>query len=272
MRQLACTVVLTCVLCAGLRAQTVYESFNYTTSSSLGTENTGTGFSGNWSGGTYTISSGSLASGSLTTAGNSANGSGEISRNLSSSFGAANSSVWFSALLNVSSSSSGSAYTGIYFGHGGGAQFMGMGNNGSGTSVLGVSTAGSATSGLDSGSTTSFSLGTTYLLVLNLMFDSNVNGMTGTYNFYVNPTSSSSPGTAVNGATPIAFTLTGSDLIGLYGSSATATVDEIRGGGTYASVVPGLAAIPEPGSTALLVGAVGLGSVLILRRRRRSAA
>jgi hypothetical protein len=261
MRPLACLVAL--VVSAGslLRAQTVVESFNYTVGGGLVGNSGGSGFSTGWSlfGGTdTTVASGSLASSTLTTAGNKVTVSGaiEANRTFNSSFGAASTTVWTSVLV---SPISGSDYAGVYFGAGGAAMFLGVGNGGS---QVGAGIAGSS---LDAG--VSATPGSTYLLVLEMNF---VTGTSGSFNLYVNPTNSSSPGSAVNGS-PVSFTLNGTNLFGLYAGGMSASVDEFRLGGSYGSVVPGLAAVPEPATNALLAATAALALAAWRRRAMQLA-
>jgi hypothetical protein len=65
--------------------------------------------------------------------------------------------------------------------------------------------------------------------------------------------------------------MSATNLIGIYSGGMTLKVDEIRLGSTYASVVPGLAAIPEPSTWAAIAGAFAFGAAACRSRRRHCA-
>lgn len=261
----------------------VYEPFAQTSGGNLNNTAAGTGLSGNWSANGLTINSGSLSYGSLPTSGNqvfdSAPGGGDqASVSTGTSLGNATtgllsdgSTLWFSFLVNAGTGSNDKQEFTIGT-DGIGSMFSGiLANSGSGFGVRiekGQIYAASFSGGAITKAKTNGGLGgsTTQLIVGEF-----ISGATGsdadTLNLYT-PSSSdlSSMGSVVSTVSAaldqgsfstLAFGFRGG------GGSASASLDEIRVGGSYADV----SAVPEPASLALM----GLGGLLLVARRRRLA-
>ena len=228
----------------------------------------GTGFSNPWtrpSGSGFasdTIGSGSLTSGSLTTSGGRASIGPRLSfgntsflfRTLNSPIGADDSTAYFSVLMQPEGTLGQGMFGGFF-----GIQFDGTVNPdlvtgwpGDVSLAYGMDQIG----GVGRVSSTVFPVvGTPTLLVIKMEF---LNG-NDRFTLYVNPTSSTEPGTGLiktdNDAGLIRH-------IALQSGGAFG-VDELRLGTSFADVVPGLTSVPEPEHWAMLTGvallAIGCG-------------
>lgn len=239
----------------------VSESFDYPAGSIQG-KSGGTGFIGNWQvGGSYSVTPGSLAIPGYTGVGNSLQFSSNyytsqsVSRNLTTTYGASNSDLWASFMINVSNLN---AYAGVNFtpaGQAFGGLFVGIlgGPDGMGppSSTWGMDTAG--------GSGTTYSnipvvYGKTNLLVIHMT--TTAVGM-DRLDLYVNPpeTLPSKPNLS-----KIMYDWS-FNSIAIGTDNGTGKFDEIRLGTTYADV----RLVPEPSCCVLL--AIG-GAMMLLRMKR----
>lgn len=280
--------LLATAMVAGASAQTfVYESFNMDTGNLAGQSSTNsTGLSTAWSidgaDANNQLVSGSLSFGDLSTSGNSlsttaSNGSedGQVTIDATISNAgklADGQSLWFSLLIDGGVTSN--SHSGFAFGTDGVAgAFNGVSMNNSGNG-LGVYYQGStfrATSwvnGARTGNGATFADGGVMLLVGEITWSAAAE----TLNLYQPSMTDLSNG--VTGAVVSTLTTASNldqsafDTISYTsrGSAGGDLFDEIRFGASYADVSP-LAAVPEPGSFALLAGSLALTSIMLRRRR-----
>ena len=241
----------------------VYEPFNYTAGSFAdGTVATGTGLAGNWTCGTAgTIESTGLSYPSLPVGNNALTSSGSrkfvsLSSQLSSG------TKYISFLFKTPVGNPGDVRIGVYLPNGGTGLFFGyVGAYTTGQGRLGLAsmnTVGSTALGAISVLKNTYfgTYGNTDFVVLKIDF--NTSGANDTVTVYINPTASSA--TPVVAAT---YTQTGFDVgtitgIGMNNTGGTLTIDEIRTGETYGSVV---GYNPPPAAPTGLTATAGVNSV-----------
>jgi hypothetical protein len=239
-------------------ALTVYEPFNYTAASTLGGQNGGTGFSGAWSAavGSSTVSSPSLSYASLSTVGNRATTTAASAttqnRGLSASLGGVTGTTYISFLLRPDAATSAAN---AEFGLVGttASLFVGKASSGNTSNYLldTLSTGG----GTQNASSTAFANGTAVLMVLRADF---VGGGGDTFKLFINPTSTTEPGSA--DATKSGYDLGTVGTIQFTGNLGF-SFDELKIGSSYADVVP------EPSTYAAGLAVAGLVGMTWLRRR-----
>jgi len=236
---------------------TVYEPFNYPTGSfASGTAGTGTGETGNWTcGAAGTVVSGLTYSG-LPVA-NNALSSGGGRQYISFANSLSSGTEWISFLYKASGNMGGNI-DGVYFPNGGTGLFFGFGlapNSGTqgGFGIGSMDTTGNNASGA-ANLASSFlgTYGTTYLVVMQIQF--NTSGNNDTVTVYLNPVAGgSSPGVSAT------YTYSSFDVGTITGvglnvqGGANITVDEIRVGSSYGSVVGSSAQATIPTSLILSV-------------------
>ena len=243
-------------------ALNAYEPFNYSTGSFVNnTATTATGFTGNWTcGGAGTIVSGLTYSG-LPTANNALKSGG--SRQFVSLATPLTSGTQWISFLYTASGNMGGNIDGVYFPNGGTGLFFGFGmapNSGTqgGFGLASMTTTGS--SAQPAANLASSSLGTygvTYLVVMQIQF--NTSGNNDTVTVYLNPVA----GASAPGVSPT-YTLSTFDVGTITGiglnvqGGASITVDEIRVGDTYGDVV---GYVPPPAAPTGLTATPGVNSV-----------
>ena len=258
MRKRCCLVFLALAAHAISARASVLESFNYPAgTNNIAGLNGGTGFSGVYNAGGGSITAGSLSFGPLDTFGNkltTAPGPNLIVRSLDAADTFANGSTFYVSFLL--------RWDGTQSGNWGGLQLIGNGPaqlfiGHPGSNIPDYSIERAAADATAQQSSVPVLNGQTALLVARVQL---VSG-NDTVRLYVNPIPDQpEPST---GSAP---DLTGQDFgaisqLGISTSDAY-SIDEIRLGLTYASVVPA----PEPGAvSAMIIGACGL----LLRPRRR---
>lgn len=267
--QIVWLMCIAAVAAVSSRAQSVYEPFAYTGSSSLTGQSGGTGFSGGWqysSGTAPTVNGSGLSVSSLVTSGNavSFSGAGEMNRSSTASIGVAGQTVWLGLLLRENSSGvSSNNYAGFTIGDSNtpsGAQRLFVGFIGN---QLGVVNYNGDFSGSASYAAINATANATYFAAIELTFST---ATQATLNLYINPTPGGSPGTPING-TPISQSFLNTNTFSLVSSNGLSTTyDEIRIGSSFASIAP--SAIPEPSTYALWSSLAALGGALVWRRRR----
>lgn len=251
-----------------LNAAVVYEGFQYAAGTNLNGLNGGTGFSAGWvaaSSPPHAITSTGLSVPGLDTSGRAVSGglaNDPLVRSLSTTFaGTSGTTTWVSYLLHVTSLDSASYATmfltnsgfNVTFGKFGafedglGGTYFGLGTNRGGDTLL---------------STMAVSADTTYLIVGSTTWSASGNE---TMSLYIDPTPGTTPPTPT-------FTSTAYNLkAGVKGIDMRMrdyttgwTLDEIRLGDSYAEVAP----VPEPGTSMLLLSALGAWGALGLTSRR----
>lgn len=253
-----------CFLFQSVQASTLFtEGFDYSTPGNLGGNvNPGSGYT--WGPGNNNLT---IGSGNLTYPGIADLGGNELSVNWGSAGSVTNGfanvtsgTIFYSFLLDVTTAPSGNNYltslnpgTSTPNGSSDALTMYFATITGGGGYRLGVRTAGASTVNTPSGSP--FSLGTTYLVVLEYDFSSSIASL------YLNPT----PGDPMPAATVFATgngSVTGIDDVGFKSQSGTGAmlVDNLRIGTTWNDVVP------EPTSIALF----GLAAVGLIVRHRRT--
>lgn len=252
--------ILVCLFVLGFpslaRAETVYDGFNYPQGSSLAGQNGGFGWNGAWGGSglTATIAPG-LSIGSLTTTGGSVATEAPIpgtvafySRQLDTSYGADNTSVYLSFLLRPETG------FGFYGGINLGGLFVGK------SGPVDLYSIEAPTDDISS-STVAPVAGSTVYLVLHAEF------LPGNDRFalYVNP-APGVPQPLTPDAMKTNYDLGSTDFIFLNNAGGW-TTDEIRLGSTFESVTSA-SRVPVPGALTLLTTALpGLAAARWWKRR-----
>ncbi len=217
-----------------------YEGFDYTASSSLASQNGGTGFSGGWTAttGTSTIGNPGLTYGSMNVIGNRATTPVQnttFSRSLLTTLGSATGTYYFSFILRPDNSSSSN---GAEFALTGSTASLYVGKPTTGN-FYGLDTVGNGGGGTQNLTSTQFASGTAVLMVLRADF---VSGGADTFKLYINPNLTAEPGSAD-------ATKTGYDVGNVSGIQFTGNIgfsfDELRIGTSYADVA---SAVPESGT------------------------
>lgn len=249
--------LLTFALTQAAHASAVYDGFNYPSGSSLAGQNGGTGWAGAWDNSQSALDvkiAAGLTFGGLATSPGSAQGDPAAlnvnvfyKRQLGSSFGADNTTVFMSFLLHPDAS------PGFYGGLNFGGLFVGQ---------SGITTTYGIEAPTNDISSTGISVvpGTTVFLVLRADF------LPGNdkFSLYVDPTPGGTE-PALADAIKTNFDLGTTDFIFMNNAGGW-TTDEIRIGDTFASVTPTVAA-PEPTTLVLLATAV---PIVGLRRWRHT--
>jgi CxxC motif-containing protein (DUF1111 family) len=242
-------------------ALNVYEPFNYS-SLADGTVGTGIGESGNWTcGATPSIVTGLTYPG-LSTA-NSALSSGSSRQFVSFASPLSSGTKWISFLYKASGNMGGNI-DGVYFPNGGTGLYFGFGlapfsGTQGGFGLGSMTTTGSSATGASSLATSFLgTYGTTYLVAMQIQFDTSGNNDTVTV--YLNPVANASaPGVSAT------YTVSSFDVGAIAGiglnvqGAATITVDEIRVGDTYGDVAGFVAAPPAPTGLTAYPGTNGVG-------------
>lgn len=243
-------------------ADVVYEGFDYPVGSSLAGQNGGSGWAGAWNtpgGADLTISTG-LSFGGLATSGGSVvsapyqppNDGSSVSyffRNTASTYGADNTTTYFSFLLHPE------AGFGFYGGINIGNLFVGRSGNQADFGLEGPANDVSLSS-------VPVVVDTTVLLVVRVDFLAGNDHVS----LYVNPTPGGpEPPTPDVFKTDLDVGTINSVVINNYGGWLT---DDIRIGSTFASVTPA-AAVPEPSALVLLAAGLPVLAFTLLHRSRR---
>lgn len=253
----------------------LYDGFDYGTGS-IGTQNGGTGsWSQAWQAptgaeGVMSVTSGGLSYTGIESVGN------KLSDNTNSGLGTVRnfdatgltdngSSVWFSALVFVPTSTTGSDLRMKFFAD----STVSTGSSAYVNSGAGIFVSGAGGLEIEYNNTTRSASGTTYtknetFLVIGRM-DFSDTAASDSIRIWLNPNTSSQPvdGTSIalsgvdlpTGANNNRFAVRG-------GGTFQGSVDEIRLGTTFASV------IPEPSTYAFLIGLLGVIGVFIFRLRK----
>jgi len=231
-----------------------YEPFNYTTSIPNATASTATGFTGKWTCGTTPSIITGLTYAGLPVA-NNALSSSSSRQFVSLSSALSSGTKWISFLFKTSAADPGANINGVYFPNGGMGLWFGFGLNPNSPTQgqLGIgsmNTTGTAALGANSLAQLGLgTYGTTYLVVLQIQF--NTSGNNDTVTVYLNSVANqATPGVTAAGSYA-AFdvgTITG---VGLNVQGAgSIMVDEIRVGDTYGDVV-GYVSVPPNAPTGL---------------------
>jgi hypothetical protein len=237
-----------------------YEGFDYTAGSSLDNQSGGTGWDANWGqflggAGGYTSVAGSLAdpTSTLVTSGNHVDTAGAFGGryNAFPGYGADGSIAYFSVLIRLNYTPTLGSYAGLqlFNNTGNGDLFVGL--NGSGLNW------GLEHTGADAYSSVAAASNQAVLLVLRADYTSGAD----TFRLYVNPTSTTEPGSA---DATLSYDIGTQNGLAFNAGGAT-SFDEIRIGTTFADVTPGL--VPEPGTLSLVAGGLVLLLGAQLRRR-----
>jgi hypothetical protein len=254
-----------------------YDGFDYTAGAALSGQNGGSGFSGAWVPGgfnasissNYTIEAGSQSFGNLATSGNSVvTGSttaiAGLTRNLSSTIGAAGTTVYLSFVVEPRGTLNGGVFNGFFgllFEQAGEPEIF-MGKPGGGD--LGDYVIEDRGGGAQFSSQVPLQIDQSALLVVKAEFGAG----SDTFSFYLNPV----PGSPA----PVPHVVkTGSDngtITGLtiYSSGAFA-LDEVRMGTTFEDVTPAAQSVPEtgPGMPATCIAFASFICLHSMHRRRQ---
>lgn len=242
-----------------------YEGFDYASSSSLATQNGGSGFSGGWtaSSGTSTVSGAGLSYGSMSVSGNRATTPAQnttFSRSLLTPLGSTTSTYYFSFILRpdytYNSSNAAFALTGSSAN-----LYVGKPTTGN---YYGLDTVGSGSGGSQNLTSTPYANGTAVLMVLRADF---VSGASDSFKLYINPNLNAEPVSAD-------ATKTGYDLGTVSGIQFTGNLgysfDELRIGTSYRDVT---SLVPESDTWVAgftLVGATAAGWIRTRKKRNAS--
>lgn len=238
-----------------------YDGFAYSAGALAG-QNGGTGWAGAWSGtGSGNVVATGLTTPSLTTTGNrfqtGGNNNGAF-RTLAVGQNTASGTIWGSFLVRLDGTASDYAGLSLFTGTANERIFIGKYF---GSPVYGLEASGPGGVGIPSTTTVD---ATTRLLVFSLTST----GGTSTTSLFIDPViGGAAPTTPVATTTRPDFVLDTIRIQSGLGSPAQYAFDEVRLGTTFADVTPSAAVVPEAGSLALLLPALGVLGAVVVRRR-----
>lgn len=214
-----------------LGSSVAYEGFEYASSSTLASQNGGSGFSGAWTAtsGVSTVGSAGLSYGSMSVTGNRATTPAQnttFSRSLLTPLGSTTSTYYFSFILRPDYTYNSSS---AEFALAGSSANLYVGKPTTGN-YYGLDTVGSGSGGSQNLTSTTYANGTTVLMVLRADF---VSGGADTFKLYINPNLNAEPSSA--DATKSGYevgTVSGIQFTGNLGYS----FDEFRIGTSYGDV------------------------------------
>jgi hypothetical protein len=254
-----------------VRAAPIIEDFNYTAGAPLSPQNGGTGMLGPWQTAyTFTIGSGSLSYPGTSSTGNRAvftpdnYASSSATRELQ--MGSNGTTEWLSFLMNVSGNPSGMV-TEMLFAPSSG-NYLRIGKVSPADNVWGVLRNGDP----EVLSNVPIVSNVTAMFVMRFDFNSDP-AANDVVSIYVNPTTTTNPGTllatfADNNFSSAWTTIQWGGYATVNPGAATASLDLIRGGSSYADVAPNvIAAVPEPATYTLLMAGLCLVGAATQRRK-----
>jgi hypothetical protein len=247
---------------ASASAQTIYEGFDYTYSAGadIRDENGGFGWGTNWNDNTNVLNvrDGGLSYGSLTTIGNAGvqSGSQDVSNRDFATAYSDGETFWFSFLAARDGTDDDLFQYRLRDSRAGDTDLITLDLDG---------TVDATKSGLSDDSGFSIPTDSTAVLLVGQVTLSATTGE-DKFQYWINPGNlgGASPSTGSYASSVLALNdISSIGNVELVTRGMPAVFDELRYGDSYASVTP----IPEPGTFALLAGALGLGWVMLRRRR-----
>lgn len=255
------------------RATPIAEDFNYTAGAQLSNQNGGTGMLGPWqTASDFTVGSGSLSYPGTSSTGNRAVytptsfASSSATRELQ--MGSNGTTEWLSFLMDFRGNPSG-LVTELLFAPSSG-NYLRIGKVAPTDNNWGVLRNGDP----EALSTVPIVPGVTAMFVMRFDFNADP-AANDTVSIYMNPTSATNPGTLL-------ATFADNNFNSLWTAVqwegwsqnpglATASLDRIRGGSSYADVAPDvMAAVPEPETYAMMMAGLGIMGAVARRRRQRT--
>ena len=256
-----------------VNATPIAEDFNYTAGAGLSSQNGGTGFVGPW----QTAYSFTVGSGSLSYPGTSSTGNRAVftpafyavsSATRTLSMGTAGSTEWLSFLMDFSGNPSGMV-TEMLFAPSSG-NYLRVGKVDYTNNSWGVLRNG------DPAVFSSVPIVSDVTAMFVMRFDFNADPTANdTVSIYIDPTSTTNPGTLLATFTDNNFgslwtTFQWDGYATVNPGAATASLDAIRGGSSYADVAPNIiSTVPEPGTYTLVMAGLCLIGAGAWRRKSR---